>query len=427
VGQNDLNILCEISKAKTIQQIADLCFSLFGNPIFIEDMSRTILAFSRNTEIGDPEWNDVVIKNRSVSDPNGIGKAESKGVHKAALDAQSPILVTDTHSPYPRIIKVLTNGGQPIGTFVLTAFLTPFQEDDTQKLELVSSFLTSTMLSEKFIMSSSDKAVENVFLKLLDGDDMNPESAVQRLNELKWKQREFNYVLAIGDSSGNAFIHMDIINQLKFISNCSVFFYQCYVVCIWSSMKAINQWTEEVAYLANQITAGNYYVGVSRSFSQIDQLRSYYWEAVQALKIGIKIQDKSLHFFQYDMLSVYHLFGQFSNQVNLRDYCHEKILILDQYDADHNTQLVTTLQVYLENSKQINLTASILFVHRNTIRYRISKCMEILETDFEEGNEIFPYIFSLKILEFHKSFISQPEQHVIAASPTHGLNKNRSI
>lgn len=408
--QESLSTLCEISKAKTIQQIADLCFCLFGNPIFIEDMSRTILAFSQNATIDIPEWNDVVIQNRSVSDPNGIGKAESKNVHKASMDSQEPIMVNDTHSPYPRIIKVLTNGGQPIGTVVLTAFFSPFLKDDAKKLELVSSFLVTTMLNEKFIMSSSEKAVENIFVKLLDGDDMSSEITARRLLQLKWKQSDYNYVLTISDSSGNAFINMDIINQLKFLSNCCIFFYQCYVVCIWSAEQAINQWMDQASYLSKLVTEGKYYVGVSRSCMAINQIRTYYWEAVQALKIGLKLQDKSLHFFQYDMLAVYHLFGQFANQVDLRDYCHEKIRLLNEYDKQHNTQLVTTLQIFLENSKQINQTASILFVHRNTVRYRIGKCMEIMETDFEDGNTIFPYIFSLKILEYYYNFTISPEQ-----------------
>jgi DNA-binding PucR family transcriptional regulator len=67
-------------------------------------------------------------------------------------------------------------------------------------------------------------------------------------------------------------------------------------------------------------------------------------------------------------------------------------------------ELCATLEVYLEQAKSLAKAAEVLFIHRNTVRYRINKCMELMNTDLEDGNEIFAYILSLRILEYDKKF-----------------------
>ena len=66
----------------------------------------------------------------------------------------------------------------------------------------------------------------------------------------------------------------------------------------------------------------------------------------------------------------------------------------------HDTQLCITLQTYLERAKSLSKTADLLFIHRNTVRYRINRCMELMNDRLEDGNEIFAYILSLRTLEY---------------------------
>lgn len=55
-------------------------------------------------------------------------------------------------------------------------------------------------------------------------------------------------------------------------------------------------------------------------------------------------------------------------------------------------------------------TAEILFIHRNTVRYRINKCMELLGSDLEDGNEIFAFILSLRMLEYRRKLLDPADQ-----------------
>ena len=52
-------------------------------------------------------------------------------------------------------------------------------------------------------------------------------------------------------------------------------------------------------------------------------------------------------------------------------------------------ELRKTLKTYLDCHCSIIETANLLFVHRNTIRYRIKRCEEILENDLRDPDYCF--------------------------------------
>jgi len=55
--------------------------------------------------------------------------------------------------------------------------------------------------------------------------------------------------------------------------------------------------------------------------------------------------------------------------------------------ADHSTDLVTTLWAYLDNGRSLEATARELFVHPNTVRYRLKKVGEVIGWDAQGARE----------------------------------------
>ncbi|MFI3213520.1 MAG: PucR family transcriptional regulator [Eubacteriales bacterium] len=70
------------------------------------------------------------------------------------------------------------------------------------------------------------------------------------------------------------------------------------------------------------------------------------------------------------------------------------------YPKDEMTlELQKTLRTYLECNGSITETASTMFMHRNTIKYRIKKCEEILGHDFTDPKQYFQLLLSLVLVE----------------------------
>jgi DNA-binding PucR family transcriptional regulator len=176
-------------------------------------------------------------------------------------------------------------------------------------------------------------------------------------------------------------------------------------VCVYGSDTPITDWDRQAENLKELLDKQHLIAGVSRRMDGMEQLKAYYDQAQSVMEIGRQL-GRSATCYPYDSLSSFLLFGRIpADQLHM--YCHQQIRELGRYDKVHNTELCTTLQVYLEQTKSLVHTADILFVHRNTVRYRINKCMELLGSTLDDGNEIFAFILSLRILEYESKFLKK--------------------
>ena len=85
----------------------------------------------------------------------------------------------------------------------------------------------------------------------------------------------------------------------------------------------------------------------------------------------------------FDMLS------NFPKELNLADYVHPALNILAEYDALYNNNLYQTLLVYLQSGCNVKLAAAKLFIHRNSMTYRLNKIISLTNLDLENTNVVF--------------------------------------
>jgi len=73
----------------------------------------------------------------------------------------------------------------------------------------------------------------------------------------------------------------------------------------------------------------------------------------------------------------------------LERFYEETVAPLAAYDEQYETELVTTIEAYLDNDGNVTPTAEQLFTHRHTIRYRIERVKELCGHDITstEGRE----------------------------------------
>ena len=151
-GQQQLSLLCQMANADSLQQLADMSYTLLGNPVFIADMAHTILAYTKVVNIPHPRWQIEVVQ--SHLDRNLLRQdREVSSVHLASEKSLMPVLVNDGEVPFPRIIKVLVSSGRPIGVLVLTAYLQPLGKQDIELMELLGSNLTDGNETFAYILS----------------------------------------------------------------------------------------------------------------------------------------------------------------------------------------------------------------------------------------------------------------------------------
>lgn len=117
-------------------------------------------------------------------------------------------------------------------------------------------------------------------------------------------------------------------------------------------------------------------MGISNSFSCIENFVSHYEQAHAALELGHKLNPEELVYLYQDY-QIYDLFSEVKNPDKLGRYCHPALAVLNQYDHENGSQLYKTLYVYIEKGNNIKLTSESLYIHRNSLVYRLNRITEI--------------------------------------------------
>jgi DNA-binding PucR family transcriptional regulator len=104
--------------------------------------------------------------------------------------------------------------------------------------------------------------------------------------------------------------------------------------------------------------------------------------------------------FDYSDFYYYDLLYNYTGKIPLEHYCHPALYILRQYDKINNTELYVTLNTYLEHKKNLRTTAEALFIHRNTLVYRINRIHQLTELDLGSVNVLYSLMDSFRIETF---------------------------
>ena len=119
----------------------------------------------------------------------------------------------------------------------------------------------------------------------------------------------------------------------------------------------------------------NFKVGIGSAYIELEDAHTSYMYAKNALKVG-KILYPEQNIYDYEeLLLPIHLsyFSMPDNQL-LQYY-----KVLSEYDK--NNELQNTLDTYIEENGNLNQTAKKLYIHRNTLSYRLQKIGEVTGKD----------------------------------------------
>ncbi|WP_371377363.1 PucR family transcriptional regulator [Sporomusa aerivorans] len=164
----------------------------------------------------------------------------------------------------------------------------------------------------------------------------------------------------------------------------------------WKSLgKSLQVYMQEIS------TDVTFSVGIGKFYTTIADLCRSYQEAKHALDLGRFIREKG-HVTHFEELGIIRLLSHMSLE-QLDDYYKEYLAVLIEYDEKNDTNFIETLHVYFQQNGDLNLTAEKLFQHANTLRYRLKKIEELLETDLKQLENRINLSVACKIFKMRKT------------------------
>ncbi|MFB4212542.1 helix-turn-helix domain-containing protein [Shouchella sp. JSM 1781072] len=138
------------------------------------------------------------------------------------------------------------------------------------------------------------------------------------------------------------------------------------------------------------------YAGIGQARKKLTDLKNAYTEAVKAIHF-LKRKQQPHQVIHYTSLGPYQLFLTMDEEV-LRKYVHGQLgdLVIDEANKD----LLHTLFVYMEQGQRLKEAARSLFVHVNTVKYRLKKIYEHFDISAFTPSHSFELHLALKIAHY---------------------------
>ncbi|WP_411679099.1 PucR family transcriptional regulator [Clostridium thailandense] len=426
-------LLETLSQGNGIQEIINMGFQLIGNPIFVRDISFSILAFTQDVMVDDYVWKELtskgyqpydgfqyLMKNGFIESTNNVKipvyfKNMSDAEYKTLQKEKKKINIEQNKNYMLRptfdlegkvkISRLWSNifiGNKVIGQVVVLEAFKPFSETDMLLIKSLSDTVSLELQKHKYYENLDGSKLELLIVDLLDGKVKDQETLEEKLKFVSWNLKKNLRVIVVTTNQ------KEISNiPIKYVSgffenvfgNAICVLYERSIVVVVGTRTDKKLSDIQLEKLKQFMKDTGMFSGVSRNFCRLLDLRKYYKQALDGISAGKHLKKDMLLFF-YDDYILQNMFDLCSGQEALKEFCHPSIFTLMNYDCENKTNYLKILQSYIMSFKNQSELAASMHVHRNTLYYRISKIEEIMNVDLNDIDDFFSIYLSFKILEY---------------------------
>ena len=172
----------------------------------------------------------------------------------------------------------------------------------------------------------------------------------------------------------------------KIEGNYSFFWFDGHFILITNGLddKTLKRLIKETLKRAKKRIAYRIHIGVGSKMLDFRNIILSYKRGLAACKMAKKFNDASLIF---EEMGVYQVLFMIEDQDILYQMHNQLLGPIIAYDKKHHTELEETLYNYLMFDSNQKAMAEALFMHRNTINYRMNKIKEITQCEFSSFEE----------------------------------------
>lgn len=192
--------------------------------------------------------------------------------------------------------------------------------------------------------------------------------------------------------------------------DCQAFENEGHIICLLhvGSDKSKKMFSEEVDSLLRKLDLQGAF---SKNFSGICNMDIYYAQAASILRFcGGNGSGK--HLFLQEDVGLYGILEASLERHDALELCHPDVLFLYEYDQKNGTEYMETLLQYLLNDRNAVKAAKALYIHRNTMNYRLERLRELLCYDEEDSGSRLFVLISILLLR------QQMEEKIIPTVPS---------
>jgi len=394
---------CIIS-GDSLDNFLDIASEALENPLLIDDTAFRTVAMSRRfeaTKFRDNEWM-FMLKNGYHS-PEYVDAMLASPVFENASSQPRPQLNYYPFLAHPNMAMAIRSGDSIVGILTVIALERPFTDGDADICEYLGNFLSVVLAKRQAAARIAGGNIDIGLLKnIILGKVTDPESIQLIFSRLGFN-KELSHCIALlamkESSPTNPYLLQRITNH---ISSC---FEKCISIAETDSVILILEKSKNIPlreYIsridADMLSSGHAVMGFSLDFSDPGDMPVYYRQAQASVHFG-NLSRQGGHMFCYDEVVIYDLLDSLSDKRRQISICHPAIFILEKHDRENSSRLLDTLRVLIKTRNDTALAAKELFLHRNSLYYRIRLIESLTGIDLKDQLTLEHLSVSIKVYD----------------------------
>ncbi len=402
------SLITEVSHSllacKTIPELMEEGFRALKNPLIIADQDQKILWYTDPDRVSTPIYRTFL---SSEYLPVGHPNAESIAAAWSTLDV--PFQNAADGGLFPVIIKPLFAGDKTLGHLHVIQFHHELEQDDANIAELLGNLLSVMMLKLQKKEPRDGKGRMQRFLRdILDNQLGTPDDAITTQKQLGLTFKPCLYALSINIRrplpADQRIPFSDLVNDVDaLLPGAHALFYRNSAFALIEATAEIRDPAAFLAPLGPLLEKYDLICGFSNPFRSVFDLRSFGYQTNKAIQLGTSI-DPGKRVYLYCDYTVDYMMEMCLRHESAEALYSPAFLRLIRHCSANGDALMETLAAYLRCGRNKSETAKALFVHLNTVKYRLAQAEKVMGVSLDDDSTVLDLMLSFRLVRHRESF-----------------------
>lgn len=187
--------------------------------------------------------------------------------------------------------------------------------------------------------------------------------------------------------------------------NCRVLYHNDSIVCIINLLK--EEKLEEKLRKTGRIILsklqkyGNFGISISDTVHHVSRIKECYENSLLVFDIYQEELNNNSFVHFYKDIGLFRLFHHIKDLSVLEEFMMEKLGEVIEYDRKTDSNLLETVKYYIKNNMNLQKTSKDMFIHYNTMRYRLKKLKD-LGINCDDGFELMETYLAYQVYFYLK-------------------------
>ncbi|MCI6788300.1 MAG: helix-turn-helix domain-containing protein [Mollicutes bacterium] len=287
-------------------------------------------------------------------------------------------------------IKLKDKDNNLLGYLVIIEFNKKLKDIDKELLTHISKIITKYLL-----INNTHQNINNLnsfFTSLINKEFNNETIFLEKYNSIIDKSKIYKFIIiSINNIDKKVLKTLEISLTFLFMDSTIIFKEEYIIIFLYNE---INYEDINSFFFKNKL-----YGILSTPILDFYNINTVYNILKKLLTYLIVDKNEYILYKESDYIFLSTIIGTNDNIV-LLSLIHENILKLYKYDIDNNTSLGFTLYTYIKCNRSLAECSKELYVHKNTITYRLNKIKDILDDNLDSSSINLNYLHSLLIIKY---------------------------